>query len=99
MIPPTSIKALTLGAATEKPNDPAAEAKREETLRKAAQDFEATFIAEMLAYAGFDKAVSSQSGLGGEAFSRMLIDSYAADIAKQGSFGLAEKIYRQLKDN
>ena len=71
---------------------------RDAALRQAAKEFEATFIAEMLTYAGFDKALSSRAGFGGEAFSRLLIESYAADISESGSFGLADKIYNQLKD-
>lgn len=71
---------------------------RDDALRQAAKEFEATFIAEMLTYAGFEKALSSRAGFGGEAFSRLLIDSYAAQISEGGSFGLADKIYNQLKD-
>ena len=72
--------------------------KDDAELRRAAKEFEAAFIAEMLTYAGFDKALSSRSGFGGEAFSRMLVESYATSISENGGFGIAEKIYRQLKD-
>jgi peptidoglycan hydrolase FlgJ len=81
------------------PSGPLAEQNRTEALRKTAREFEAAFIGEMLAYAGFEKALSGDSGLGGETFSRMLVDSYAQSIADAGGFGLADKIYNQLRDN
>jgi len=71
---------------------------KEEELRRASREFEAAFIAEMLSYAGFDKALSSRGGFGAEAFSKMLVEAYATSISKQGGFGIAEKIYSQLKD-
>ena len=71
--------------------------EREAELRKTAQEFESVFIAEMLSHAGFDKALSQESGYGGEAFSRMLVETYAEDLAEKGGFGLADQIYKQLK--
>ena len=70
---------------------------KEEALRKTAEEFESVFIAEMLTHAGFDKAIAQDSGFGGEAFSRMLVETYAENLAKKGGFGLADQIYRQLK--
>jgi peptidoglycan hydrolase FlgJ len=81
------------------PSGALTEQNRTEALRKTAREFEAAFIGEMLAYAGFEKALSGDSGFGGETFSRMLVDSYAQSIADAGGFGLADKIYNQLKDN
>ena len=72
-------------------------AEKEEALRQTAQEFESVFIAEMLSHAGFDKALSQDAGFGGEAFSRMLVETYAEDLAENGGFGLADQIYRQLK--
>ncbi len=86
-------------AKTHTPAGSLAEQNRTETLRKTAREFEAAFIGEMLSYAGFEKALSGDSGFGGETFSRMLVDSYAQSIADVGGFGLADKIYDQLKDN
>lgn len=71
--------------------------EKEEALRKTAEEFESVFIAEMLSHAGFDKAIAQDSGFGGEAFSRMLVETYAENLAKKGGFGLADQIYRQLK--
>lgn len=73
-------------------------AEKEAELRQTAQEFEAVFIAEMLSHAGFEKAIAQDSGLGGEAFSRMLVETYAEQLSKKGGFGLADQIYRQLKD-
>ena len=68
-------------------------------LRQHAEDFESVFIAEMLSHSGLDKAISNGSGFGGDAFSRLLVDTYADALTKQGGFGLAEKIFNQLKSD
>jgi Rod binding domain-containing protein len=73
-------------------------AEKDASLRQTAQEFEAVFIAEMLSHAGFEKAIAQETGLGGEAFSRMLVETYAEQLSKKGGFGLADQIYRQLKD-
>lgn len=73
-------------------------AEKDASLRKTAKEFESVFIAEMLTHAGFDKALSESSGYGGEAFSRMLVETYAGQLSEKGGFGLADQIYRQLKD-
>lgn len=72
--------------------------QKEEALRKTAREFEAVFIKEMLTHAGLDKALAGDSGHGGAAFSSMLVETYASNIADKGGFGLADQIYRQLKD-
>ncbi len=74
-------------------------AEREQQLRKSAQEFESVFIAEMLKHTGLDKALAGDSGIGGEAFSSMLVQTYADELSKNGGFGLADQIYRQLKDH
>ncbi|GJL92825.1 rod-binding protein [Hyphococcus sp.] len=74
-------------------------AVREEELRKSAQEFESVFIAEMMKHTGLDKALAGDSGFGGEAFSSMLVQTYAEELSKNGGFGLADQIYRQLKDH
>ena len=71
---------------------------KDETLRKTAREFEAVFIKEMLTHAGLDKALAGDSGYGGEAFSSMLVETYASELADKGGFGLADQVYRQLKD-
>lgn len=73
--------------------------EKEKTLRETAREFEAVFIKEMLTHAGLDKAIAGDSGYGGEAFSSMLVETYADELAKKGGFGLADQMYRQLKDD
>jgi len=53
----------------------------------------------MLKHTGLDKALAGDSGIGGEAFSSMLVQTYADELSKNGGFGLADQIYRQLKDH
>lgn len=62
-----------------------------------AREFEAVFVAQMLKHSGMGKALSSDSGHGGEAFSSMLLEQYAERIVENGGFGLADKIYEQLR--
>ncbi|MEZ5892651.1 MAG: rod-binding protein [Parvularculaceae bacterium] len=73
-------------------------AEREKEIRETAREFESVFIAEMLKHTGLDKALSSDSGFGGEAFTGMLVQTYADELSKKGGFGIAEQIYRQLKE-
>ncbi|SNT68341.1 Rod binding protein [Amphiplicatus metriothermophilus] len=75
--------------------DPAA---REAALRESARAFEAAFLAQMLTHSGLAKSLGANGGFGGEAFSGLLVEQYAAEIVEQGGFGLAEKIYEQLRD-
>jgi Rod binding domain-containing protein len=74
-------------------------ATRDAQLRETAREFESVFIAEMLTHSGLDKAIAQDSGIGGEAFSSMLVQTYADELSKKGGFGLADQIYRQLKDH
>ena len=62
----------------------------------AAQDFEAMFLAEMLTRAGLEKALTFESGFGGEAMASYYIQEIASRLAETGKFGLAEKIDRRL---
>ena len=89
--------AIDPAAAGKAGDAPAAMSEKEEALRKTAKEFESVFIAEMLSHAGFDKAIAQDSGFGGEAFSRMLVETYAEELTEKGGFGLADQIYRQLK--
>jgi Rod binding domain-containing protein len=91
--PKLSLAARAAGAT----QDLAAPDAREQKLRATAQEFEATFIAQMLTYAGFAKSLSAEAGFGGEAFSSLLIEQYAKQISERGGFGLSETIYQQLK--
>jgi len=65
----------------------------------AAQEFEAVFLAEMLMHAGIDEALARDSGFGGETIVSLMVAELAEEIAKKGSFGLAEKIRQGLGRN
>lgn len=66
--------------------------------RKAAEDFEAAFLGEMLKTAGVNTMPSGfGGGAGEEAFASLLTDEYARRMAAAGGIGLAEHVYRILK--
>jgi Rod binding domain-containing protein len=68
-------------------------------LRAAAVELEATFLAEMLKSAGFQKADSAFGGGEGEAqFASLLIREQAGAMARAGGIGLAESLYEALKE-
>ncbi len=71
---------------------------RDADLRRTAQEFESIFVAQMLQYSGLSKAVSANGGFGGEAFASLLIEEYAARLVERGGFGVADKVYEQLRD-
>ena len=70
--------------------------EKESELRKAAQDFEASYIAQMLTFSGLDKALTSGGGEEVSAFTSFYIESFADQIAEKGGFGLAESFYQRL---
>lgn len=68
-----------------------------ETLLKVAKDFETAFLSEMLQHAGVGKMSDQFNGGAGEAgFSGFLVQEYAAEIARTGRFGVADKVYTAL---
>ena len=50
--------------------------------------FEKMLWAEMLSHAGLEKALTQSGGEGASAFSRMLVESIAEDLARRHSFNL-----------
>lgn len=66
--------------------------------KKAAQDFEAVFLAELLG--NMFEGVSTDGPFGGgqsEGIMRtLLIDEYAKSIAARGGVGIADNVYREL---
>ncbi|MBI1366969.1 MAG: chemotaxis protein chel [Alphaproteobacteria bacterium] len=76
---------------------PAPKNEKDAALLKTAREFESVFIAQMLSYGGLSKALSAEGGFGGEAFSSMLVDQYAEKLTERGGFGIAQKIYEQLR--
>ena len=66
-------------------------------LRAIAQEFEASFLAEMLRAAKFgEPAGSFGGGIGEEHFASFLVDAQAQQLAARGGLGLAEVILRSL---
>ena len=71
-------------------------ALKESEMRQAAQDFEASFIAQMLTFSGLGEALTAGGGEEVSAFTSFYIDSFAEQIAEKGGFGLADNFYDQM---
>lgn len=70
-----------------------------EPLRKAAQQLEASFLAEMLKSAGLGKTSESFGGGAGEdQFASFLRQAQAEEMVKSGGIGLSESLYHALKE-
>ena len=68
-------------------------------LFKAAQDLEASFLAEMLKSTGFGEARESfGGGVGEEQFASFLRQAHADEMVKSGGIGLAEHLFEALKE-
>lgn len=65
---------------------------------KAAQDFEAMFLSQMLApvFKGIKTDGLFGGGHGEDAFRSMLYDDYAKEIAKSGGIGIADAVRNEL---
>lgn len=71
----------------------------ETALRQVARDLEASFLAQMLEYAGLGQPRSSfGGGAGEEHFSSFLVQAQADELVKSGGIGLAESIFEALKE-
>lgn len=65
--------------------------------RKIAEEFEASFLTEMLKYSGVNKTSESfGGGAGEEAFSTMLNDAYAKALVESGGVGIADLVYKSI---
>ncbi|MFZ7091099.1 rod-binding protein [Primorskyibacter sp. 2E233] len=68
-------------------------------LAKAAQELEASFLAEMLESAGVGKTPGGFGGGAGEdQFSSFLVQEQARAMAAKGGIGLAETLYQSMKE-
>ena len=66
----------------------------------AAIKLEATFLSEMLKSAGIDASLKTFGGGAGEDhFSSFLRDAQALEVARSGGIGLADILYRSMKEN
>lgn len=67
-------------------------------LKRAAQELEATFLAEMLKSAGFGATPESFGGGAGESqFQTFLLREQAGRMAERGGIGLAESIFSAMR--
>lgn len=68
-------------------------------LRQAAEQLEATFLAEMLKSAGLGQSRDQYGGGAGEdQFSSFLVQEQAAAMVRAGGIGLSESLYEALKE-
>jgi flagellar protein FlgJ len=65
---------------------------------KAAEDFEAVFITEILGsmFEGIKTDGPFGGGPGEQIFRSLLLDRYGRSLASQGGFGIADSVKRQL---
>ena len=80
-------------ARSNQPADP-----RQAELRRAAEEFEAIFLAQMMApmFEGLDTDGLGGGGMGEEIFRPMLIERYAEALSQAGGVGIADSIVREL---
>jgi Rod binding domain-containing protein len=70
----------------------------ETRLHKLAQDLEATFLSEMLVYAGLGQTRDAfGGGAGEEQFASFLRQEQATAMVKAGGIGLAESLFRAME--
>lgn len=74
--------------------------KRNTELYKAAQELEASFLAEMLESAGLGKPSELLGGgAGEEQFASFLVKEQAMQMVKAGGIGLTESLFEALKES
>lgn len=79
-------------------NVPLAPESRDSQLLQAAQDLEASFLAEMLKSAGVGETPEGfGGGAGEEHFGSFLREAQAQEMARAGGVGLAESLFEALK--
>ena len=72
---------------------------RDKSLRAAAEQLEATFLAEMLKSAGLGKSPESfDGGTGEDQFASFLVKEQAIHMVRAGGIGLSESLFQALKD-
>jgi peptidoglycan hydrolase FlgJ len=92
-----AIGALSAANPAATPAGPAP-SRAEQMAHKAATDFEASFLAEMLRYGGLNAMPDGfGGGAGEEAFASLLTDEYARLLAERGGIGLAEQVFEAIK--
>lgn len=69
---------------------------RIDAMRRAAADFEAVFLGQMLAELTADLSADGPLGGGDDPFAAMLRDEYGKLVGRQGGIGIADAVLRQL---
>ena len=94
----TEFTGIPLSATRFGPPEPRPQPQVSPEARRAAQDFESMFLAEMMApmFEGLDTDGLGGGGMGEEMFRPMLIEQYGHAIAKAGGIGLADSIMGEL---
>jgi Rod binding domain-containing protein len=89
---------LVSGAPMRKPEQLSAQSKDQQSARKAAEDFEQTFLTSMLEsmFAGVKTSAPFGGGHAEEQFQSVLLGEYAKDMSKSGGIGIADEIYREI---
>lgn len=88
-----------MSSLTSSPSAPPVQGDRDDALRQAAQDLEASFLTEMLKAAGVGKPRESfGGGVGEDQFGSFLIRAQAKEMVKAGGIGLAESLFEVLKE-
>lgn len=95
MTGPIALPGAPLPIATRTPTDLP---QPDDELRRAAEEFEAVFLAEMLApmFEGLSTDGLGGGGMGEEIFRPMLVERYAEAIAQSGGVGIADSVMREL---
>jgi Rod binding domain-containing protein len=89
---------LSSAVAAAKPQVPQLSAKGDKQAAKAAQDFEAVFLSEILSpmFEGLPTDGPFSGGPSEGIFRSMMVEQYSKSIAAQGGLGLADSVKRQL---
>ena len=89
---------LTASAAALKPNNLSGLNKDHQAMRKAAEEFEQTFLTTMMEsmFAGVETSAPFGGGHAEQQFRSVLLGEYAKDMAKTGGIGIADEVYREI---
>jgi peptidoglycan hydrolase FlgJ len=85
--------------ATRRAIEPPTAGTTDAQLRKAAMAFETVYLSEMMTNMGVAREPETfGGGFGAEAFQSLLNEAYAERIVERGGTGIAELVYRQLRE-
>ncbi len=89
---------LTTGAPSLRPGNLSGLSKDNQAARKAAEEFEQTFLTTMMEsmFAGVETSAPFGGGHAEQQFRSVLLGEYAKDMAKTGGIGIADEVYREI---